>query len=159
MHSQICQQLQIFNCQFSVEHFFRQETFAPPRPINNTGLFESVRNHRTPVPVYFGNRIPTPSHSCPFQAYCPNNWSNFANGSFKASKLTPGGPVYPSSQSFGNQNSKQYHQQNIHGSVKLPDIQIQKFDGDPLKCNERNSLFSLTIRNNQDITDTEKKNY
>ena len=80
-------------------------TFAPPRPTNDTGLFENVPDHRTPVPVSFGNRFQTPSHSGPFQAYCPNSWSNLPNGSFEPSYVTSRGPVYPSSQSFGNQNS------------------------------------------------------
>ena len=97
-------------------------TFAPARPINNTGLFENVPDHRTPVPVSFGNRFPTPSHPGPFQAYCSNSWSNLANGSFEPSNATPRGPVYPSSQSLGNQNSNPYRQRNIHRSVKLPDI-------------------------------------
>ena len=136
-----------------------ENTFAPPRPINNTGLFENVPDHRTPVPISFGNRFPTPSHSGPFQAYCPNSWSNLANGSFEPSNVTPRGPVYPSSQSFGNQNSNPYRQRNIHHSVKLPDIRIQKFDGDPLMWNEWSSMFSSTIHNNEDITDTERMSY
>ena len=136
-----------------------ENTFAPPRPINNTGLIENVPYHRTPVPISFGNRFQTPSHSGPFQAYCPNSWSNLANGSFEPSNVTPRGPVYPSSQSFGNQNSNPYCQRNIHRSVKLPDIRIQKFDGDPLKWNEWSSMFSSTIHNNEDITDTERMSY
>ena len=71
-----------------------ENTFAPPRPINNTGIFENVPDHRTPVPISFDNRFPTPSHSGPFQAYCPNSWSNLANGSFEPSNLTPRGTVY-----------------------------------------------------------------
>ena len=134
-------------------------TFAPARPINNTGLFENVPDNRTPVPVSFGNRFPTPSHPGPFQAYCSNSWSNLANGSFEPSNVTPRGPVYPSSQSFGNQNSNPYRQRNIHRSVKLPDIRIQKFDGDPLKWNEWSSMFSSTIHNIEDITDTERMSY
>ena len=133
--------------------------FAPARPINNTGFFESVPDHRTPVPVSFANRFPTPSHSGPFQAYCPKNWSNSANGSFEPSNVAPRGPVYPSSQGFGNQNPHYYRQRNIHRSVKLPDIRIQKFDGDPLKWNEWSSMFSSTIHNNEDITDTERMSY
>ena len=136
-----------------------KNTFPPVRPINNTGLFENVPDHRTPVPVSFGNRFPTPSHSGPFQLYCPNSWSNLANGSFESSNVTPRGPVYPSSQSFGNQHSNPYRQRNIHRSVKLPDIRIQKFDGDPLKWNEWSSMFSSTIHNNEDITDTERMSY
>ena len=134
-------------------------TFAPPRPTNDTGLFEKVPDHRTPVPVSFGKRFQTPSHSGPFQAYCPNSWSNLANGSFEPSYVTSRGPVYPSSQSFGNQNSNPYRQRNIHRSVKLPDIRIQKFDGDPLKWNEWSSMFSSTIHNNEDITDAERMSY
>ena len=110
-----------------------ENTFAPPWPINNTGFFENAPDHRTPVPIFPGNRFPTPSHSGPFQAYCPNSWSNLANGSFEPSNVTPRGTVYPKSQSFGNQKSNPYRQRNIHRSVKLPDIRIQKFDGDPLK--------------------------
>ena len=125
-------------------------TFAPPRPMNNTAFFEYVPDHRTPVPVSFSNRFPKSSHSGPFQAYCPTNWSNLANGSFEHSNITPRGTVYPSSQSFGNQNPNPYHQRNIHRPVKLPDIRIQKFDGDPLKWNEWSSLFPSTIHNNQD---------
>ena len=136
-----------------------ENTFSPPRPINNTGLFENVPDHTTPVPISFGNRFPTPSHSGPFQANCPNSWSNLANGSFEPSNVTPRGPVYPSSQSFSNQNSNPYHQRNTHRSVKLPDIRIQKFDGDPLKWNEWNSMFSSIIHNNEDITDTERMSY
>ena len=102
-----------------------EHTFAPPRPINNTGLFENVPDHRTPVQISFGNRFPTPNHSGSFQAYCPNSWSNLANGSFEPSNVTPRGPVYPSSQSFGNQNSNPYRQRNINRSVKLLDIRIQ----------------------------------
>ena len=48
-----------------------KNAFAPVRPINNIGFFENVPDHRTPVPVSFANRFPTPSHSGPFQAYCP----------------------------------------------------------------------------------------
>ncbi|XP_075264413.1 uncharacterized protein LOC142356371 [Convolutriloba macropyga] len=136
-----------------------KNTFPPARPINNTGLFENVPDHRTPVPVSFGNCFPTPSHSGPFQAYCPNSWSNMANGSFEPSNVTPRGPVYPSSQKFGNQNFNPYRQRNIHRSVKLPDIRIQKFEGDPLKWNEWSSMFSSTIHNNEDITDTERMSY
>ena len=136
-----------------------ENTFAPPRLINNIGLIENVPYHRTPVPISFGNRFQTPSHSGPFQAYCPNSWSNLANGSFEPSNVTPRGPVYPSSQSFGNQNSNPYRQRNIQRSVKLPDIRIQKFDGDPLKWNEWSSMFSSTIHNNEDITDTERMSY
>ena len=47
-----------------------ENIFAHPRPINNTGLFENVPDHRIPVPISFGNRFPTPSHSGRFQAYC-----------------------------------------------------------------------------------------
>ena len=70
-----------------------ENTFAPPRPNNNTGLFENVPDHSTPVPICFGNHFPTSSHSGPFQAYCPNSWSNLANGSFEPSNVTPRGPV------------------------------------------------------------------
>ena len=38
-----------------------KNTFPTARPINNTGLFENVPDHRTSVPVSFGNRFPTPS--------------------------------------------------------------------------------------------------
>ena len=134
-------------------------TFAPARPINNPGLFENVPDHRTPIPISFGNRFPTPCHSGPFQAYCPNNWSNLANVSFEPSNRTPCGPVYTSSQTFDNQNYNPYRQRNIHRSVKLPDIRSQKFDGDPLKWNEWSSMFSLTIHNNEDITDNERMSY
>ena len=92
-------QLPVFSGTFPLA----ENAFAPPRPINNTGYFENVPDHRTPVPISFGNRFPTPSHSGPFQAYCPNSWSNLANGSFEPSNVTPRGTVYPSSQSFGNQ--------------------------------------------------------
>ena len=144
---------------FSGKFVPAENTFAPPRLINNTGLIENVPYHRTPVPISFGNRFQTPSHSGPFQAYCPNIWSNLANGSFEPSNVTPRGPVYPSSQSFGNQNSNPYRQRNIQRSVKLPDIRIQKFDGDPLKWNEWSSMFSSTTHNNEDITDTERMSY
>ena len=77
-------------------------TFASPRPINDTSLFENVPDYRTPVPVSFGNPFPTPNHSVPFQAYCPNTWSNLKNGSFEPPNVTPRGPVYQSSRSFGN---------------------------------------------------------
>ena len=66
-----------------------KNTFLSARPINNTGLFENVTDHRTPVLDSFGNRFPTPSHSGPFQSYCPNSWSNLANGSFEPSNVTP----------------------------------------------------------------------
>ena len=148
-------QLPVFSGTFSPA----ENTFAPPRPINNNGLFENVPDDRTPVPISFGNRFPTPSHSGPFQAYCPNSWSNLANGSFEPSNVTPRGPVCPSSQSFGNQNSNPYRQRIIHRSVKLPDIRIQKFDGDPLKWIEWSSMFSSTIHNNEDITDTGRMSY
>ena len=134
-----------------------ENTFA--RPINNTGLFENVPDHMTPVPFSFGNRFPTPSLSSPFQADCPNSWSNLANGNFEPSNVTPRGLVYLSSQSFSNQNSNPYRQWNIHRSVKLPDIRIEKFDGEPLKWNEWSSMFSSTIHNNEDITDTERMSY
>ena len=151
-----CQQLQIFNCQFSVEHFLRLQTLSlltgpliTPASLKMYLIIEHLF-------VSCGNRFPMPSHSGPFQAYCPTNWSNLANGSFESSNVTPRGPVYPSSQSFGNQNPNPYHQRNIHRSVKLPDIRMQRFDGDPLKWNEWISLFSSIIHNNQDITDTER---
>ena len=80
-------------------------TFAPPRPINNTDLFENVPDHRTPAPISFGNSFPTPSRSDQFQAFCPSSWSNLANCIFEPSNVTPRGPVYTSSESLGNQNS------------------------------------------------------
>ena len=82
-------ELQIFSCRFAVEYRLPAGiTFAPHSHINNTGLFEYIPDHRTPVAVCFGNRLSTPSHSSPFQGHCPNNWSNFANGSFETSNAT-----------------------------------------------------------------------
>ena len=61
------------------------------------------------------------------------------------------------------QYSDSYHHQpffrNNYRSVKLPDIRIQKFDGDPLKWNEWSCMFSSAIHQNRDITDNERMSY
>ena len=41
----------------------------------------------------------------------------------------------------------------------MPDIRFQNFDGDPLKWNEWSSMFSSTIRINEDIIDIERVSY
>ena len=58
-----------------------------------------------------------------------------------------------------DQGQFNYLFRNPHRSVKLPDIRIQKYDGDPLKWNEWSSMFTSTIHNNPDITNTERKSY
>ena len=132
------------------------KNFALARLIKNTGLFEYVPDHRTHITV-FSATVYQHQAIPPISEHCPNNWSNFADGSCESSNSTTRVPVYPSSQSCGNQNSNPYRQWNIHPSVKLPDIWIQKFDGDPL--NKCSSMFSSTIHNNADITETERMSY
>ena len=58
-----------------------------------------------------------------------------------------------------DQGQFNYRFRNPHRSVKLPDIRIQKYDGDPLKWNEWSSMFTSTIHNNPDITNTERMSY
>ena len=52
-----------------------------------------------------------------------------------------------------------YRFRNPHRSVKLPDIRIRKYDGDSLKWNEWSSMFTSTIHNSPDITNTERMSY
>ena len=58
-----------------------------------------------------------------------------------------------------DQGQYNYRFRNPHRSVKLPDIRIQKYDGDPLKWNEWSSMFTSTIHNDPDITNTERMSY
>ena len=43
-----------------------------------------------------------------------------------------------------------FRYRNLHRSVKLPDIRIQKYGGDPLKWNEWSSMITSTIHNNSE---------
>ena len=65
-------------------------------------------------------------------------------------------PTTLSWKSKTDQGQFNYRFRNPHRSVKLPDIRIQKYDGDPLKWNEWSSMFTSTIHNNPDITNTER---
>ena len=58
-----------------------------------------------------------------------------------------------------DQGQFNYRFRNPHRSVKLPDIRIQKYDDDPLKWNEWSSMFTSTIHNNPDRTNTEGMGY
>ena len=58
-----------------------------------------------------------------------------------------------------DQGQFNYRFKNPHPSVKLPDIRIQKYDCDPLKWNERSSMFTSTIHNNPDLTNAERMSY
>ena len=68
--------------------------------------------------------------------------------------------AYPGEyQNYHNHNQHQPFFRNNHRSVKLPDIRVNKFDGDPLKWNEWSSMFSSIIHNNRDISDIERMSY
>ena len=68
--------------------------------------------------------------------------------------------AYPGEyQNYQNHNQYQPFFRNNHRSVKLPDIRVNKFDGDPLKWNEWSSMFSSIIHNNRDISDIERMSY
>ena len=68
--------------------------------------------------------------------------------------------AYPGEyQNYQNHNQHQPFLRNNHRSVKLPDIRVNKFDGDPLKWNEWSSMFSSIIHNNRDISDIERMSY
>ena len=58
-----------------------------------------------------------------------------------------------------DQGQFNYWFRNPHRSVKLPDIRIQKYDGDPLEWNEWSSMFTSTIHNNPGISITERMKY
>ena len=58
-----------------------------------------------------------------------------------------------------DQGQFNYRFRNLHRSVKLPEIRIQEYDGDPLKWNEWSCMFTSTIHINPDITNTEGKSY
>ena len=69
----------------------------------------------------------------------------------------------PNQQTVHPKYSDSYHHQlffrNNYRSVKLPDIRIQTFDGDPLKWNECSCIFSSAIHQNRDTTDNERMSY
>ena len=68
--------------------------------------------------------------------------------------------AYPGEyQNYQNHNQHQPFFRNNHRSVKLPDIRVNKFDGDPRKWNEWSSMFSSVIHNNRDISDIERMSY
>ena len=52
-----------------------------------------------------------------------------------------------------------YRFRNTHRSVKMPDIRIQKYDGGRLNWNEWSIMFTSTMHNNPDKTNTERMSY
>ena len=62
--------------------------------------------------------------------------------------------IEPKANLIASQNTYRHHR-----SAGLQDIGIQKFDGNPLKWNERISIFKSAFHNRQDITNNEQMSY
>ena len=143
--------------------FVQQQPHQPPQSVGYVNEYTETNSFQT-FPSAF---VQQPPHQPP-QSVGYVNHEHTETNSFRtfpsAFVLQP--PQQPP-QSIGYMNHEHTETNSFQSpqqlpfkrSVKLPDIKIQKFHGDPLKWHEWSSMFCNTIHQHPQLSDVEKMSY